>query len=515
DPPSGVQCFSTATLGSRTNSHKPDCNHSQNNTRAHQNNTDCQNSTPKPCKPHESNSQVGEDQSRVQPSQQNNCRNQVQRSLSERPASLPQRQEDESCLSPRLPAGQYKYPLTRKISNITVDSGRSSTSGTDDCIFDEEDEDFVDSSAPTRLSSTSESVTARRHSIACVDSTGHLDVPAYPCLDATLEPRLHPLLGAARRQDRTCSDAGQSPDDAVDDIDPDYDRSLSPAAPAHSGASPNSTSSSVSVLSVRRAPKIVYSHSEDRLTASCSGQQRAIIPSLPYSPYGSPTASPRLRRQPTMETHRVSVSEGTGSYTQLNQYTLQDEIGKGSYGIVKLAYNEEDDVHYAMKILSKKKLMKKAGFFREYNFILPARGPSRPPNPLERVYREIAILKKLDHPNVVKLVEVLDDPEEDKLYLGNEVMTVPCDTPFTEEQSRRYFVDIILGIEYLHYQKIIHRDVKPSNLLLGDDGHIKIADFGVSNEFSGGDASLTNTAGTPAFMAPETLRDDHHNFQGK
>ena len=43
----------------------------------------------------------------------------------------------------------------------------------------------------------------------------------------------------------------------------------------------------------------------------------------------------------------------------------------------------------------------------------------------------------------------------------------------------------------------------------------QIADFGVSNEFSGGDASLTNTAGTPAFMAPESLRDDHHNFQGK
>lgn len=43
---------------------------------------------------------------------------------------------------------------------------------------------------------------------------------------------------------------------------------------------------------------------------------------------------------------------------------------------------------------------------------------SRPPNPLQRVYREIAILKKLDHPNIVKLVEVLDDPDEDKLYLG-------------------------------------------------------------------------------------------------
>ncbi|KAK0057257.1 calcium/calmodulin-dependent protein kinase kinase 1, partial [Biomphalaria pfeifferi] len=102
-----------------------------------------------------------------------------------------------------------------------------------------------------------------------------------------------------------------------------------------------------------------------------------------------------------------------------------------------------------------------------------------------------------------------------ELVEKGEVMTVPSATPFTEELSRSYFRDIISGIEYLHYQKIIHRDIKPSNLLLGDDDHIKIADFGVSNEFSGGDAFLTNTAGTPAFMAPETLQDDAQNFQGK
>lgn len=67
----------------------------------------------------------------------------------------------------------------------------------------------------------------------------------------------------------------------------------------------------------------------------------------------------------------------------------------------------------------------------------------------------------------------------------------------------------------VHYQKIIHRDIKPSNLLLGDDGHIKIADFGVSNQFEGNDALLSSTAGTPAFMAPETLSDSAEGFSGK
>lgn len=67
----------------------------------------------------------------------------------------------------------------------------------------------------------------------------------------------------------------------------------------------------------------------------------------------------------------------------------------------------------------------------------------------------------------------------------------------------------------VHYQKIIHRDIKPSNLLVGEDGHVKIADFGVSNEFKGSDALLSNTVGTPAFMAPESLSETRKIFSGK
>nr|KAG5690090.1 hypothetical protein BaRGS_016398 [Batillaria attramentaria] len=326
-----------------------------------------------------------------------------------------------------LDTSRRKFPLQRKQSNLTSDSGRSSTSATNENL----DSVFRDDLEVTR-----------RHSLSCVDSTGHLNVPGLGEQSGRSE-------GSELRTSASYTALSSSPGGEKGDFSSVY---------------------------VKRAPKIVYSHSEDRLTAQRSNH-RPIIPALPYSPYASPTASPRLRRQPTMETHRVSVSDGDG-YTQLNQYRLKDEIGKGSYGIVKLAYNEEDDVHYAMKILSKKKLMKKAGFFRRTP---PSReGKSAVPrNPLERVYREIAILKKLDHPNIVKLVEVLDDPEEDNLYLvfelveKGEVMEVPCSTPFSEDLARSYFRDIIQGIEYLHYQHIIHRDVKPSNLLLGDDGHIK------------------------------------------
>lgn len=132
-----------------------------------------------------------------------------------------------------------------------------------------------------------------------------------------------------------------------------------------------------------------------------------------------------------------------------------------------------------MKILSKKKLLQKAGV---YGRLAPQRnksgkgsGTGTISHPLDRVHREIAVLKKLNHPNVVKLVEVLDDPAQDNLYLGNTVkgitiiwciillsiflpvfellelgpvVEVPTENPMEEEQARMRFRDLLLGIEY-------------------------------------------------------------------
>ncbi|GJQ85942.1 hypothetical protein Trydic_g21790 [Trypoxylus dichotomus] len=270
------------------------------------------------------------------------------------------------------------------------------------------------------------------------------------------------------------------------------------------------------------SPKLQHAHrflqsksfvSEITANSAASNGKGALV-----SPYSSPTNSPRTnrKRQPLRESRRVSI-EKSGMYIQLNQYKLMDSIGQGSYGIVKLAYNEEDDTHYAMKILSKKKLLKKAGTFGR----IPPKKEGRPNvSPLQRVYREIAVLKKLDHPNVVKLVEVLDDPVEDHLYLvfelleGGEVLQVPTDKPLSEQQAWTYFRDVVLGIEYLHYQRIIHRDIKPANLLLSESGRVQIADLGVCNEFDGTDAFLSSTPGTPAFTAPEAL-EHRDGFSGK
>uniref|UniRef100_A0A915CYV7 calcium/calmodulin-dependent protein kinase n=1 Tax=Ditylenchus dipsaci TaxID=166011 RepID=A0A915CYV7_9BILA len=214
-----------------------------------------------------------------------------------------------------------------------------------------------------------------------------------------------------------------------------------------------------------------------------------------------PSLSPNLQKPTRLVT--VIDQKANENYIQLNQYRLMEEIGQGSYGIVKLAYNERDKNLYAMKVLDKIKLLKNFACFR-------------PPPALSAT--EIAILKKLSHPNVVKLVEVLDDPSDNYLYMVFEyverrsLLELPTENPLDEHTAWKYFRDTLTGLEYLHFQKIVHRDIKPSNLLLSDTGQVKIADFGVSCEFEGIDAFLTGTAGTPAFMAPEALTEDSSLF---
>ncbi|XP_063368871.1 calcium/calmodulin-dependent protein kinase kinase 2 isoform X1 [Cydia amplana] len=270
------------------------------------------------------------------------------------------------------------------------------------------------------------------------------------------------------------------------------------------GDIPRHSALDVGVGGDARDSKLWQNADENRLsTFPASGDRQNLLRShAAKSAECGAGGSPRVRRAPR-ESRRVSLAQAPG-YVQLNQYRLLEPIGQGSYGIVKLAYSEEDDTHYAMKILSKRKLMRRAGLFGRAPPRRP--GPGPPPDPLQRVYREIATLKKLDHSNVVKLVEVLDDPEEDQLYLvfqlleGGPVVDIPTDNPLSEELARRYFRDALLGIEYLHYQRIAHRDIKPANLLLGD-GRVQVADLGACGELA--DAGLAGGVGTPAFRAPE------------
>lgn len=231
----------------------------------------------------------------------------------------------------------------------------------------------------------------------------------------------------------------------------------------------------------------------------------------------------------------------------INQYRLTHILGQGAYSVVYYGHLRDDaSSQFAVKELSKTRLQKSKRYDRLRRPPVrgrQSRGGSRPgsasgrPNnapgssssssstsqhsdPLELISRELAIMKKLDHPNVISLFEVLDDPSRDELYMVVEycpdgpVFDVKLHEqrqPLSESVARDYFVQILLGIEYLHSNDIVHQDIKPDNILLCDDRRTcKIVDFGVSEMFGPGDKVADEedglrpkAQGTAAFLSPE------------
>ncbi|MCO5599803.1 hypothetical protein L7F22_053910 [Adiantum nelumboides] len=188
---------------------------------------------------------------------------------------------------------------------------------------------------------------------------------------------------------------------------------------------------------------------------------------------------------------------------------------------------DDEDMNSATKGLNAIKLgaevKNDSGKGNEFN--IQSHG-GNPEDPLSLIRREIAILKKLHHPHLVHLYEVLDDPTKDELYMVFEycadgaVIDIKLHEqvePLGEDIARDYFVQIMLGVEYLHHHDIVHRDLKPDNILLQNDRTTcKIVDFGVSEFFiKPGDDTMQKSAGSPAFMSPELCKAGHGDFHGK
>ncbi|MCO5564658.1 hypothetical protein L7F22_018324 [Adiantum nelumboides] len=182
----------------------------------------------------------------------------------------------------------------------------------------------------------------------------------------------------------------------------------------------------------------------------------------------------------------------------INNYVREGNIGIGSYSKVVLCRNVADEELYAMKIVQKSRLRR----------IKVA--PSE--TALTDVYKEVSIMKELDHPNIVKLIEVIDDSECDRLYMILEYIEGRCmfegsgpPGGIGEATARIYFRDVVAGVVYLHSRRIIHGDIKPENLLISASGQVKICDFSVSQRFQGNNDELRRSPGTPVYTAPECI----------
>ncbi|KAF8403926.1 hypothetical protein HHK36_012032 [Tetracentron sinense] len=206
------------------------------------------------------------------------------------------------------------------------------------------------------------------------------------------------------------------------------------------------------------------------------------------------------RRIPVKETTSVRQTKNVNGKKMINEYVREGKIGCGSYGKVVLYRSNNDGKPYAIKAFYKSRLRKVR--------VAPSE------TAMTDVLREVSIMKTLEHPNVVNLIEVIDDPESDHLYMvleyveGKEICNLSETAgPIDETTARRYFRDIIAGVTYLHAHNIVHGDIKPENLLLTRSGRVKIGDFSVSQVFEDDNDVLRRCPGTPAFTAPECCQD--------
>ncbi|KAL4326788.1 hypothetical protein HN51_033946 [Arachis hypogaea] len=204
------------------------------------------------------------------------------------------------------------------------------------------------------------------------------------------------------------------------------------------------------------------------------------------------------RKFPVKETHKVIRSEDDNGTKMINQYVREYKIGSGSYGKVALYRNSIDGKHYAIKSFHKSHLLKLR--------VAPSE------TAMSDVLREVQIMKMLGHPNIVNLIEVIDDPESDHFYMVLEYVEGKwvCEgtgraCALGDETARRYLRDIVSGLSYLHAHNIVHGDIKPDNLLITRHGTVKIGDFSVSQAVEDDNDELRRSPGTPVFTAPECI----------
>ena len=220
-----------------------------------------------------------------------------------------------------------------------------------------------------------------------------------------------------------------------------------------------------------------------------------------------------------------------------NEYKYVKTLGQGAYSKVKLV--TKNDEKFAMKIINKKELKKKKIFKHDNN------GNMIVTNLLKDALKEIAILKKLNHPNIIKLYEILHNYQKQKIYLILEyadygdlvnfdeetgIFTINSHveemyrlrksgydkgkskggkTYYEEDDIRSFCKNIVLGLDYLHKNGIIHRDIKPNNILLCKKGICKITDFNFSSILDNlnVDDIGKDVDSADNFKAPETIYD--------
>jgi serum/glucocorticoid-regulated kinase 2 len=171
-------------------------------------------------------------------------------------------------------------------------------------------------------------------------------------------------------------------------------------------------------------------------------------------------------------------------------------IGRGAFGKVMLVQKKSDGQLYAMKILSKDMIIRR--------------------KQVGRTQSENSLLRRIDHPYLVGMKYAFQ--AETKLYLvldyvngGDMFGHLQLVKHFKVDQVRLYAAEMVLAFEHLHSLNIVYRDLKPENVLVCHDGHLKLTDFGLIKENMTADSTTSSFCGTPEYLAPEVIIGDKKN----
>lgn len=179
---------------------------------------------------------------------------------------------------------------------------------------------------------------------------------------------------------------------------------------------------------------------------------------------------------------------------QLKDLTYIKELGQGNFGAVCMVKNKKTKCLYAIKAVCKTQI--------EYEKLI------------ENIEMEKSVLLKIDHPFIVKLVKCLKN-DKHLFYLmeyvrGKELWDIIREIGLLNKtQCQFYSASIMLAIDYLHSRKIIYRDIKPENIIVCDNGYLKVIDFGTAKEI---EERTSTILGTPHYMAPEVILGEGYTF---
>ncbi|KAF5196406.1 CBL-interacting serine/threonine-protein kinase [Thalictrum thalictroides] len=175
----------------------------------------------------------------------------------------------------------------------------------------------------------------------------------------------------------------------------------------------------------------------------------------------------------------------------LGRYTIGKLLGHGTFAKVYQATNAKTGESVAIKVFDKENILK-GGL-------------------IGHIKREISILRRVRHPNIVQLFEVM--ATKAKIYFvmeyvkGGELFKKVSKGRLKEEVARKYFQQLISAVGFCHARGVFHRDLKPENLLLDENGDLKVSDFGLScvSDQIRQDGLFHTFCGTPAYVSPEVL----------